>query len=435
MQTTRKITILTISILLLAVLFANYGSLRQALAQSTNILYLPQISKGVDNGQVAPVDEAAQRLSVPAGFSIRIFAQGLNHPRLMATGPDGWVYVANQGAGQIVRLPDRNGDKIADGLEVVASGLDSPHNLEWYNNQLYVSQIWSIVRLSDQNNNGVYETPNLVTDNLPGNVGSHYTRTLHFGPDGKMYVSVGSTCNYCVESDPRSAAILRFNPDGSIPTDNPFANDADTRKRPLWAWGLRNSVDFLWTPNGALWANHMGSDGLGDNTPPEEIIVPVQGNHSHGWPYCYTGVLGINSPTQPEVRDNRIALPAGFTCDQAVPALYTDLAHSAPIGMVSGEDSAFPAEYQDDIFVAYHGSWNTDVVSSYRDCKVQRIIVENGTVVGSQTFANGWRANGAKCGAATTWGRPAGVVFGADGSLYISDDKNGRVFRVTYTGN
>ncbi|NMC55297.1 MAG: hypothetical protein GYA48_16860, partial [Chloroflexi bacterium] len=97
MQTTRKITILTISILLLAVLFANYGSLRQALAQSTNILYLPQISKGVDNGQVAPVDEAAQRLSVPAGFSIRIFAQGLNHPRLMATGPDGWVYVANQG--------------------------------------------------------------------------------------------------------------------------------------------------------------------------------------------------------------------------------------------------------------------------------------------------------------------------------------------------
>jgi glucose/arabinose dehydrogenase len=432
MKKQKYLHLLIATLYILTFVFAGSGKVLTGQSQSSTPIFLPMVQQDIGALTVPPDDEATRRISVPAGFTVRIFAEGLNQPRLMTVGPDGWVYVAEMNAGRIVRLPDRDGNKLADGLEVVATALTSPHNLEWFNGQLYVAETGSISRLVDQNSDGFYETRLTVTDNIPG-FGGHSTRTLHFGPDGKLYVSAGSTCNFCDETDPRRAAILRFNPDGSIPSDNPFASDPDPRKQPLWAWGLRNSVDFLWNPAGVLWADHMGSDQLGDDIPPEEIIIPVQANHSHGWPYCYTPVLGVNSPTQAEVRDTRIALPAGFTCGQAVPALFTSPAHSAPLGMVSGEDSQFPAEYRDDIFVAFHGSWNTSA-ASYRDCKVERIIVENGTVTGSQTFANGWRQVGSSCGATNSWGRPAGVVFGADGSLYISDDKNGRILRVTYTG-
>ena len=396
-------------------------------------IYLPMVHRSSGQVGLPPADEAANRIDLPAGFEIRIFAQNLARPRLMSVGPDGAVYVALYNSGQIARLPDRNRDGLADGVEIAASGLTQPHNMEWRDGAMYVAETGRVERLTDTNSDGVYETRALVTDNIPGS-GGHDTRTMHFGPDGKLYVSAGSTSNITPENDPRRAAILRFNPDGSIPSDNPFASDADERRRAVWATGLRNSVDFLWTPQGALWANHNGSDWLGDDLPPEEVVIPVQKGRSHGWPYCYTAVLGLNVPPQPEVRDTRIPLPPGFTCDQAVPATLTVAAHSAPLGMTWGARSAFPAEYQDDIFVALHGSWNVNNPNSYRDCKVERIIVQNGAVTGSETFATGWRPSGATCGDAATWGRPAGVTIGADGALYISDDKSGRVYRVVYTG-
>lgn len=400
----------------------------QALApQELNALYFPIISRaGIS---LPPPDEASQRIHVLAGFEIRIFADSLPAaPRLMDFGPDGWLYVALPSNGQIVRLPDRNQDGVADGIEIVASGLNGPHGIEFHAGWLYVAEYDRIERLADLDGNGSFESRELVTDNIPGPSG-HSSRTVHFGPDGKLYVSAGSSCNICVEDDPRRAAILRFNPDGSIPTDNPFAGDSDLRKRPVWAWGLRNSVDFLWTPAGALWADHNGVDGLGDDLPPEEIVIPVQSGHSHGWPYCYTPTLGINSTA--EVRDTRLALPAGFTCVQAVPAIFTAPAHSAPLGMALGNGTQFPLDYRDDLYVAFHGSWNTSGTSN-RDCKVERVILENGVPAGSQDFANGWRAPGGKCGDAATWGRPADVAFGPQGDLYISDDKGMRIYRVVY---
>ena len=356
-------------------------------------IYMPLVF--VKTGQLAvpPADEAASRIQVPDGFAIRIFAQNLGRPRLISFGPDGWLYAPLIGAGEVARLPDRNHDGLADGAEVVASGLSSPNNVAWWNGWMYVGENGKIERFKDTDGNGSFETRELVTDNIPG-PGGHATRTVHFGPDDKMYVSVGSSSNNNPESDPRRAAILRFNPDGSIPADNPFANDADPQKRPVWAWGLRNSVDFLWTPGGQMWADHNGSDSLGDNKPPEEIIIPVQAGRSHGWPYCYTPVLGLNVPQQPEVRDTRVPLPGGFTCDQAVPALFTAPAHSAPLGMSLGSAGNFPDAYQDDLYVAFHGSWNTSDPADYRDCKVERVLIENGAVTGSETFANGWRAPG-----------------------------------------
>ena len=391
-----------------------------------------------------PEDEASARLTVPEGFAIRIFADNLaGTPRLMAVSAQGDLYVSLYGSGQIALLPDRDRDGLADGTEIVASGLNGPHGLEWHDGWLYVAERGRVSRLRDGDNNGSLETMETITENIPGS-GGHSSRTLHFGPDGMLYVSAGSSCNICAETDPRRAAILRFNPDVSIPMDNPFANDPDIQKQAVWAWGLRNSVDFLWTPSGQLWANHNGRDnlldaqGTTDTLPPEEIIIPVQGNKSHGWPYCYTDVLGFNSGGIPEVADNQagLAIPDGFDCSLAnvVPALFTDLAHSAPLGMTLGDASlAFPVEYSHSLYVAYHGSWNTSA-ASIRDCKVERILLDGETPVGSETFVTGWRADGATCGSGSTWGRPADVIVGGDGALYISDDKGDRVYRVVYVG-
>lgn len=401
------------------------------------VAYLPLVSSSTGQLALPPADAASNRISVPAGFAIRIYSAVGGTPRLMEIGPDGELYVALMGAGQIVRLPDRNHDGLSDGTEIVLSGLTQPHNMEWHNTWLYVAQTDKIQRFDA----ATYARDTGFQINLP--TGGHSTRTLHFGPDGKLYVAVGSSCNVCDESgpdtgasyDPRRAAILRFNDDGSIPNDNPFKNDPDANLRPVWAWGLRNSVDFTWTPAGQMWADHNGSDGLGDNLPPEELIIPVQGNKSHGWPYCYTPVVGLNDPPTADVRDTRISLPTGFTCAQDVPALLTVPAHSAPLGMGWGPADIWPADYRDDMFVALHGSWNTTDPANYRDCKVTRVLVQNGQVLGSQDFANGWREPGQLCGSSATYGRPADVVTNAQGEMFISDDKGQRIYRVIYTGN
>ena len=289
-----------------------------------------------------------------------------------------------------------------------------------------MAQLGKVERLADQNSDGTFEIKELVTSNIPGS-GGHTSRSLHFGPDGKLYISAGSSSNNTPESDPRRAAILRFNPDGTIPVDNPFYNDADPEKKPLYAWGLRNSVDFLWAQGGQLWANHNGSDGLGDDLPPEEAVIPVQANASHGWPYCYTPGLGVTSG--PEVRDTRVSLPAGFTCAEAVPAIFTIPAHSAPLGMELYNGENFPPTYRDDLYMALHGSWNS---SAFRDCKVVQIVLTEGVPTSSVDFANGWRHPGQECGDPATWGRPADVIFGPMGEMYISDDKAGHVYRVVY---
>lgn len=393
---------------------------------------------------VPPADEAAQRLSVPAGFAIRIFADNLpGTPRFMTVGPDRQIYVSLYRDGKIARLPDLDQNGLADGVEIVASGLHNPHGIEWHDGWLYVAETGRVSRLKDADQDGVLETRETVTENIPGS-GGHSSRTLHFGPDGKMYVSAGSSCNVCVEGDPRRAAILRFNPDGSIPADNPFAASTDERWQAVWAWGLRNSVDFLWTPSGQLWADHNGRDNLmdanniPDTLPPEEIIIPVKRGMSHGWPYCYSAFMGINAGNEPEVLDtqNGLTLPGGFDCSlmNVAPALFTDLAHSAPLGMELGSEALkFPQAYRQSLYVAYHGSWNT-TAASIRDCKVQRILLEGERPVSGETFISGWRPQGETCGSAATWGRPADVISGADGALYISDDKGGRVYRVVYVG-
>ncbi|MCX6044528.1 MAG: PQQ-dependent sugar dehydrogenase [Chloroflexi bacterium] len=380
---------------------------------------------------VVPAEDAASaRLKVPEGFAVRIYAKDLDEPRLMTLGPDGYLYVAERGANSVVRLTDANNDGLADENQVIATGLDGVHSLEWHEDWLYVSEGGQIERLQDKDGDGQFETKELVTDNIPAPV-HHTSRTLHFGPDGKLYVTTGSSSNNDPETDPRRAAMLRFNADGSIPEDNPFATDANEQRRPIWAEGLRNSVDFIFLADGRIWADHQGSDELGDDVPPEEVVNQVEKGKHYGWPYCYTPTEGVVPAGTKEVHDERV--PFGddvASCDVVAPAIFTDLAHSAPIGMTQYNGAAFPADYQGNLFEAYHGSWNSSVS---RDCKVQRIVVQDGAPVSSETFMTGFRDNDQQqCGSA--WGRPAGVTVGANGELFVSDDQNGNIYRIVYIG-
>lgn len=388
---------------------------------------------------VPPPDEVSARLRVPAGFQVRGFAAGLSTPRLMTIGPDGALYVAER-AGQITRLPDDNGDGIADRQETVLSGLVGPHNMEWINGCLYVAENDKVSRHCDSNGDGGLDQSRQIVALPTG--GGHTSRTLRLGPDGKLYVAAGSSCNVCAEADPRRAAILRFNLDGSIPADNPFANDPDPRRQAVWAEGLRNSIDFLFLPDGQLWANHNGRDNMisaavKDAKPLEETVIAVQGGRHHGWPFCTSEHPDGNQEPGPgpyvEVPDpsNDVPpLPAGFRCEDAVPALFTNVAHSAPIGIARYDGPNFPAEYRGDIFNALHGSWNRTPPAA---CEVVRIRVTDGQPVASEVFLTGFQDNpGESCGRA--WGRPAGVIAGPDGALYVSDDQNGRIYRIVYEG-
>ena len=391
-------------------------------------------TQGAEVPVVPPPDAASARLQVPEGFAVRIYASGLRQPRLMTTGPDGALYVASRSGAAIVRLADANNDGLADANQVVASGLNGPHNLEWYDGAVYVAENDKVSKLIDLDGNGSFDDSGervTITSNIPSG-GGHSSRTLHIGPDGKLYVAAGSSSNNTVETDKRRATILRFNLDGSIPSDNPFASDPTETRRPVWAEGLRNSVDFLFLPDGRLWADHNGSDGLGDDAPPEEIVIQVERGKHYGWPFCYTPSLGVTPLGTSEVRDTRVAFAAPVSsCDQVTPALFTDAAHQAPLGMARYDKHRFPAEFQDSLLVAYHGSWNAD--RTPRDCRVQQIVVRDGQPAEARPFLTGFRDGPSQqCGGA--WGRPAGVAVGADGELFVSDDKNGNIYRIVYVG-
>jgi glucose/arabinose dehydrogenase len=345
--------------------------------------------------RVVPPQEA---ISLPLGFGISVFSQGLSEPRIMALGPDGELYVAERGAGRIVRLPDRDDDGVADEVEVVARGLRAPSSIAFYvDGSLYVGETTRILRLSEPDEAGVFQVRETVIDGLPS--GGHSTRTALFSPDGEyLYVSIGSSCNVCVEGDERRATIMRYNPDGS--------------GGEIYARGLRNAVGITFRPGmDELWATNNGRDWLGDDQPPETIYKVNEGDDA-GWPRCHAG--RIVDPDLGEPGD----------CEGIAEPVVEMQAHSAPLGLTFYTGEQFPAEYHGDLFVAFHGSWNRSVPTGY---KVVRIPMEDGEPALVQDFAVGWlREDGSH------WGRPVDVLTGPDGSLFVSDDGGGAIYRVFY---
>ncbi len=334
---------------------------------------------------------SAQSLTVPPGFDISVFATRVRGVRTLKVGPDGMLYAVQSRDGRVVRL-----DPASDGgPETVVDRLNRPYGLAFHDDWMYIGERHRIVRLRGPG----FRNVEVVVPDLPTG-GSHWTREIAFGADGMLYVAVGSSCNLCEEADPRRAAVTRYRPDGSGET--------------IVAEGLRNVAGLAIHPQtGEVWASQNERDMLGDDVPFEELNVLADGEH-FGWPYCHG-----DREANPEYRDR-----AAFCPGTAPPAL-TMQAHSAPLGMAFYSAEQFPEEYRGDLFVALHGSWNRSERTGY---KLVRVRVENGRPVSYEDFATGWLARG------RVTGRPVYPAVAPDGSLFLSDDDGGRIYRIRWVG-
>lgn len=345
-------------------------------------------------------------LTMPDGFSISTFAEGLGRPRVFAWDPGGTLLVTDMAAGTVVALPDRDGDGAADENVVVAGGLDTPHGIAFSpsdDSKLYVAET-SAVSAFDYDVGATSASGGRKVLDLPAG-GSHVTRTIMFLPGGDtMLISIGSSSNVNRTDRGTRAAIFAASPDGG-------------GYRP-YAVGLRNSVYMTVRPGtGDVWATEMGRDNLGDDVPPDEINIIREGA-DYGWPTCY----GKNVH---DTEFDTAAYPPGQDpCAGKVPSHVDLQAHSAPLGLAFVEHDSWPDEYSGDLLVCYHGSWNR---SAPTGDKVVRVRLDDaGNPLGVEDFITGWqRPDGSRLG------RVAGIVFGRDGAAYISDDSAGLVYRVT----
>ncbi len=334
------------------------------------------------------VTVAGQQLEVPRGFTVESYVDSLPGARFMAQGPDGAVYVSQPRAGRVVKITAPNA------VAVVASGLSRPHGLAFRGDTLYVAETNRIVRFVPGSSE-----PQVLVPVIPSGQG-HWTRTIVFGADGKMYVSIGSSCNICDQTDERRAAVVRYNPDGS--------------GEEIFARGLRNSVGLAFHPTTReLWATNNDRDMLGDDVPPERINILREGRF-YGWPQC--NLPGTRNPEYPAA-----------DCSAVEPPALTFQAHSAPLGIAFYTGSRFPRDWQGDAIMAQHGSWNRSVKVGYQ---VMRVRVQNGRPTALEPFVTGFLP----AGATDPWERPVDVLVLRDGSVLISGDRPGRILRVTYTG-
>ena len=363
-------------------------------------LWLTAVLYGCWGFHPTPAPAADQALvRLPPGFAIEVFARDLGPARFLAVDPAGTLLVSVPRTGRVLALPDDDGDGRADGSIVVADGLQLPHGLAFHQGALYVAETGRVLRLPyDPARRRTTGPATVVVPDLPPR-GGHWTRTIVFGPDGHLYVSVGSSCNNCEESDARRGAILRYAADGS----------GGSR----FATGLRNAVGLAFRPGtDELWATVNGRDWLGDDRP-AEYVTRVVGGGFYGWPYCHWDPTGL-------VPDPDLGAPD--RCRQVARPSFLYQAHSAPLGLAFYTGSQFPPEYRGDLFVALHGSWNRPAPVGY---KVIRVRLDDGGPRASD-FVTGWLSG------SRGWGRPVDLAVGRDGSLFLSDDHQGLVYRIRY---
>ena len=340
----------------------------------------------------APAAAQDHTLRVPPGFNVSVFADHLQGVRYLSLGPGNAIYASQPGAGLVVRLTDRNHDGTADSVETIASGLRGPFGIAFRGDTMFVAEERDVKRFDP----GARE-PRTIIDDIPG--GGHSTRTILFGPDGKLYLAVGSSCNLCDERDSLRAAVSQFNPDGSGGR--------------IFARGLRNTVGIAFNPKtGELWGGNNDRDNLGDDLPPEHVNI-IKAGRNYGWPECY-----LPGKPNPEY--------GSANCSNVEPPAITIQAHSAPLGLAFYTGTQFPREFRGDAFVTLHGSWNRSVPTG---AKVVRIHVDSSgqRAIGVDDFITGWQLpDGSR------WGRPVGLLVLPDGSLLVSDDMGGKIWRVSY---
>lgn len=337
-------------------------------------------------------------LKLPKGFSIEVFAKNLSGARVIKLMPNA-MWVSRTSAGIITKLEISNG-KVSSQTDVYKN-LRGPHGIAFDpqdSNIIYIAEEHQITKRAI--------TGGAVTKiaDLPTQGGGHSTRTIGFGPDNRLYVSIGSSCNVCRESDSRRAAIYTMNKDGS-----------DFKS---FAVGLRNTVFFTWSPiDGRMWGTDMGRDLLGDDIPPDEINILQEGNF--GWPNCY----GKNVHDTNFDKNTYIRNPCMEPFEK--PAFVELQAHSAPLGLGFIPEEGWPEDLWYDLIVAFHGSWNRSVPTGYKLVRIK--LDSKGNYQGTEDFITGWlQGNGAL-------GRPVDVLIQPGGTMYVSDDKAGLVYKIYKT--
>ncbi len=349
-----------------------------------------------------------ERLRVPAGFRIEVLTDQVPNARGMALGDfvdgRGVVYVGSREAGQVYGVEIDKGR--AGKVHVLARGLTQPVGVAWRAGSLYVSGVSRIVALDDVGTRlSRPPAPRVVTDSFPQER-HHGWKFIAFGPDGWLYVPVGAPCNVCDRDAEGFSTIQRIRPDGS--------------GAEIVARGVRNTVGFDWHPqDGALWFTDNGRDMLGDELPSDELNRLGRPGEHFGFPFCHQGDV-----PDPEFGKAR-------ACSTFTPPVAKLGAHVAALGMRFYRGSQFPAAYRHNAFIAEHGSWNRSRKSGYR---VVRVITDaQGKNARQEVFVDGWLQVDAS-GREDVWGRPADVLELPDGSLLISDDRAGAIYRVSYGG-
>ena len=338
-------------------------------------------------------------LNLPTDVNINVFASDVPRARHMAFDDQGVLFLSQAKAGKVVALPDIDKNGKADKTVLVLENRNAPHGLVFIQLDdgyyLYIAEETQVIRLKRLGKPFEFGKPETIINNIPG--GGHYTRTIKI-KNNKLYLSVGSSCNVCIEDNPLRAAISRFNLDGS--------------GGEVFAEGLRNSVGIEFSPySGDLWGVNNGRDMLGDHHPKEELNIIRQGKH-YGWPYCY----------ESQIFDEDFSRK--FDCSKTEPPAHMFTAHMAPLGLAFYQKGNLPAKYDHSVFIAFHGSWNRSVPAGY---KVVRLKLDaSGNILGQEDFITGWLT---ESGAPD--GRPVDIEQSPEGDLYLSDDYLGVVYRIT----
>ena len=336
---------------------------------------------------------AIDDIELPAGFEIEEYA-AVPNARSLALGDEGTVFVSTRRGRSVYAVVA--GGEGTQTIELLG-GLNTPNGIAFYEGDLYVAEIERVTRYVDIESrlNDMPEAE-VLDIKLPSEK-HHGWRYIGFGPDGKLYISIGAPCNICEEAG--FGQIIRMNPDGS--------------EREVYAEGVRNSVGLAWHPDtGHLWFTDNGRDMLGDDLPPGELNHASAPGQHFGYPYCHAG--DIPDPKFGQDKD---------CSDYRSPAQKLG-AHVAPLGMRFYTGTMFPSRYRGQIFIAEHGSWNRSKKTGYR---ITLVSLENGVPVSYEPFATGWLEN------ESVSGRPVDLLVLSDGSMLISDDHAGKLYRISYT--
>ncbi len=338
------------------------------------------------------------QIRLPKGFEIDIFAENIPGARSLAISPAGILFVSAPNSGKVYALIDKNQDGKIEKTVVLATRLNAPNGLAFFEGDLYVAEIDRILRFkSVEKNIGADLSVSVIFSKLP-NDRHHGYRVIGIGPDKKLYVGIGAPCNVCLIDRKNFGVIKRLNLDGT---------EVET-----FAYGVRNTVGFDWDPiTGELWFNDHGRDWLGDDLPSDELNHAPVANLDFGFPYCHQGDL-----PDPEFGSER-------GCEGFVAPQLNHGAHVAPDGLIFYTGKQFPSHYENSIFVAQHGSWNRKEKNGYRVTVISR---DSDGELKSEVFADGWEKNN------TVYGRPVDLIVSPSGDLLLSDDQSGVIYRIFY---